>query len=292
MNILKLEQGTPEWLEFRRNGIGSSDIANIMGVKGAFKSRQEVLFEKLGHTKELTDHQKRIFNEGHEWEAVVRNQLNQDAGYNFEPVVAVYGFNPRLFASLDGYDAEKKMILEVKSVMTKERFKDYCENIPDHYYAQVQWELFVTRMDKALLAFVHDGEVSVKVVDADEGYMRDLVDAANAFLNELEDIKTGTSPAPVQSLDSPEMERIAYLKAQEKEMQIQMDMVSEEIKQLSEKILIVHNAFKVVSDKVTLEWVEREGSVDYKKIPELQNIDLNQYRKKGTKYLRVTLAKK
>lgn len=292
MKTIKLEQGSQEWLDFRKNGIGSSDIANIAEAKGAFKSRQEVLFDKLGHTKEITEHQRRIFNEGHEWEKVVRDNLNETAGYNLEPVVAVAEFNPRMFASLDGYDAEKKIILEVKSVMTKERFKEYCESIPEHYYAQVQWELFVTRLNKALLAFVHDGEIQVKVIEADQDTQIALEVLAIRFLKELSDIKDGTMPAPVQSLSSPDMERIAYLKMQEKEMQIQIDMVAEEIKQLSERVLNEHSAFKVVSDKVTLEWIEREGSVDYKKIPELQKIDLNQYRKKDTKYVRVTLAKK
>ncbi len=32
MKIIDLEQGTPEWLEWRKNGIGSSDIATIMGA--------------------------------------------------------------------------------------------------------------------------------------------------------------------------------------------------------------------------------------------------------------------
>lgn len=39
---------------------------------------------------------------------------------------------------------------------------------------------------------------------------------------------------------------------------------------------------------VTRFW--RQGSVDYKKVPELSGVDLDQYRKRATEEARVTMA--
>lgn len=290
MKQIQLQQGTPEWLEFRKNGVGASEIASIAGVEGAFKTRQEVLEEKLGAVKALTDYQKQIFNEGHEWEAVVRENMNA-SGYRYEPVVGVFASDERMFASLDGYDLDKGVVLEVKSVTTKERFKQYCENPPKHYLAQCQWQLMISQARYVNLAFVHDGEVYVACVGPDREMQDWLYSQATKFLKELDAINAGTLPAPVAQVASPQISRLAILKAQEKEMQIQVDMVAEQIKMLAAEILEEHKARKIEAPEVTIEWVEREGAVDYKKIPELAKINLAPYRKKGTKYIKVSLKR-
>ena len=287
-NYINLEQGTNAWLAYRTNGVGGSDIASIAGMKGAFNKRSDVMAEKLGATKKITDFQKKIFADGHEWEALVRENLNS-TGYNFKPAVVCRNTNERLFASLDGLDEQAQKILEVKSVVTRERFEDYCERIPDHYMAQVQWQLMVCEYDTAMVAFVHGGEVVIREVQANHMMQVDLFMVAVAFLKELDGIKAGTLPSPIQSVEGSEMDRLAYLKAQEKEMKVQLDMVSEEIKQLAERVLETNKANRIEGKSVTVQWVERQGSIDYAKVPELKGIDLAPYRKKGSRFVQVNL---
>ena len=57
MNIVKLEQGSQQWLDFRRNGVGASDVASIAGIEGAFQKRKDVMAEKLGRERKLTEYQ-------------------------------------------------------------------------------------------------------------------------------------------------------------------------------------------------------------------------------------------
>ena len=45
---IKLIHGSPEWLAFRRTGIGGSDAAAILGLS-PFKSNVQVWEEKTGH---------------------------------------------------------------------------------------------------------------------------------------------------------------------------------------------------------------------------------------------------
>jgi putative phage-type endonuclease len=290
MKKIGLEQGTPEWIAYRLNGVGGSDIASIIGSEGAFKNRQEVLMEKLGHTKELSEFQKKLFQDGHEWEALVRDQLNTQ-GFNFRPEVVECQFNNRLFASLDGLDVDREMILEVKSVMSMDKFKAYVANPPAHYITQCQWQMMVTGLPVTLLAFVCQGEVAVKEVHADPHAQAKLIVEADQFLDDLDKVKAGTMPAPVQQVSTLDMERLFELKSASVEASKALEALDQQIKELAEKILADHQAIHVQSPFVTVQWCEREGSVDYKKIPELSKIDLNQYRKKATKFLKVSLNK-
>ena len=258
---INLQQGTPEWLAFRRNGVGASEIASIAGVPGAFQKRAEVLAEKLGSERTLTDFQKKIFQDGHEWESLVRENLNA-SGHNFQPAVVCRHTNERIFASLDGLDEEAGEILEVKSVISRDRFEQYLEEIPAHYMAQVQWQMMVCEIPTAKIAFVHAGEVAIREVEKDGNLQVDLYLAAVKFLEELDGIKAGTLPMPFQFLEGQDMDRLAFLKAQEREMKVQLVMVEEEIKSLAERILDAQKANKIESKAVTVQWVERQGSID------------------------------
>lgn len=291
MKTVKLEQGTPTWLKFRMGGVGGSEIASIAGVEGAFQKRSDVLAEKLGARREISDYQRRIFADGHQWEELVRSSLNEQ-GHAFLPVVAVHPDNERFFASLDGVDENTKTVLEVKSVVTREKFEAYLEKTPAHYVAQVQWELFVTGYQKAIIAFVHAGEVVTKEIFSDENLQNRLQAFAIEFLQELDAIKGGTQVAPVQSLTSDQVSRLVYLKKAQTEMKIQLDMIDVEIESIADSLIKKTNATKLESDEITIAVVERKGSVNYSKIPEVQRLGesyLNSFRGKGSSSIQVKL---
>jgi putative phage-type endonuclease len=281
-----LIQGSKEWHEYRASGVGASEIASIVGIQGAFKTRSEVLMEKLGQGKEPTEYQKKLFSEGHEWEAVVRESLNADE-YDFQPLVVESAQSPRLFASLDGLDRQKRMILEVKSVSTESRFNEYAKTPPAHYLAQVQFQLYCSGMDSALLAFVFAGDMVAHVISPDPRAQAELVGHAVDFLADLDHVRLNGVPAPVQSVESPEIETLIQLKQAHAEASKKLDELDSEIKALAERILSTHGATQIENDRVNIQWIEREGSVDYKKIPELQGLDLSPYRKKGSKFIQV-----
>lgn len=41
--IIDLEQGSVEWLNFRKGKIGASMVASCVGIKGAFNSKEEAM---------------------------------------------------------------------------------------------------------------------------------------------------------------------------------------------------------------------------------------------------------
>jgi putative phage-type endonuclease len=284
MKLINLEQGSPAWLEFRQNGIGASEIASIAEIKGAFSKRINVLTEKLGQKRMLSAFEKNIFAQGHAWEIAVRDAINAE-GFTFAPAVVVSEVDERFFASLDGLDASKEIILEVKSVVNAPKFEQYKNEVPAHYMAQVQWQLMVTKYATAILAFVHDGEAVRHEIKPDPIYQDILAQAGVKFLADLEAIKAGTMPSPIQTIRSPEIARLEKLKRMEMDMKIQMAMITEETKALAEKLLDEHKATKIEGDSITVTWQEREGATDYKKACEDAGLDLIGYKKKGSRFV-------
>ena len=291
MKVINLEQGSGEWLEFRKNGIGASEIASIAGVKGAFQKRIDTLAEKLGARRELSDYERRIFADGHAWELAVRDAINAE-GFNFAPAVVVSEGNERFFASLDGLDASRELILEIKSVTTESKFNLYRNEIPAHYHAQVQWQLMCTRYTRAVLAFVHDGQVVRHEIAQDLPFQKILKQEAEKFLSELDAIKGGTMPSPVQTIRSPEIVRLEKLKHLEADMKIQMAMITEEMKALAEKLLEEHQATKIEGDAIVVTWQERDGGYDYKRACEDAGLDITGYKKKSQRFVTVKTKEK
>lgn len=291
MKTINLEQGSSEWLEFRKSGIGASEIASVAGVKGAFQKRIDTLAEKLGARRELSDFERRIFADGHAWEIAVREAINAE-GFNFQPAVVVSDYNDRFFASLDGLDASREMILEIKSVTTETKFNTYRHEIPAHYRAQVQWQLYCTKYQTVVLAFVHAGQVVRHEIKPDLVYQGILVQEAEKFLAELDAIKAGTMPSPVQAIRSPEIVRIEKLKNLEADMKIQLAMIQEEMKALAEKLLEAHQATKIEGDSIVVCWQERDGGMDYKRACEDAGLDLTGYKKKSLRFVTVKTKEK
>lgn len=287
MKKINLEQGTQNWINYRRNGVGASDIANIAEIKGAFKTRRDTLLEKLGIEKPLTEFQKKMFQAGHEWEKVIR-ESSLLKNYNFIPAVVECETLTGFFASLDGIDEQQEMILEVKSVTNREKFEEYKFQTPPHYMAQVQWQMFCTGYKRALIAYVFDGEVDFSLIESNGWMQAGLLDKAEAFLTELNEIKSGQRPMPVQSLESADMERLEYLKRTKEELKQQIDMIDQEADQIAEKILMESGANKVENAALSIAWQERKGSIAYAKIPEVQKLGeayLNSFRSKDSKFI-------
>ncbi|NCX93600.1 MAG: hypothetical protein EBX40_02865 [Gammaproteobacteria bacterium] len=284
MKTINLEQGSQAWLDFRQNGIGASEIASIAEITGAFSKRINTLTEKLGQKRMLSAFEQNIFAQGHAWEIAVRDAINAE-GFTFAPAVVVSTENDRFFASLDGLDASKEIILEVKSVVNAPKFEQYKNEVPAHYMAQVQWQLMVTKYATAILAFVHDGEVVRHEIKPDPIYQDILAQAGIKFLAELDAIKAGTMPSPIQTIRSPEIARLEKLKRMEMDMKIQMAMITEEIKGLAERLLDEHKASKIEGDSITVTWQEREGATDYKRACEDAGLDVTGYKKKGTRFV-------
>lgn len=287
--FVELQQGSKEWIEFRRNGIGASDIPSICGIKGAYQSADDLLDAKFGIEKEHNEFTLRIFAEGHAVEDMVRTESEQYLGVKYRPVIIQSIERPEFFASLDGMSEDNKSILEVKTTRKADFIRQAQEGFcPDLYFLQIQWQLFVSDLNDCKLVIVDADKMNKYPlqIERDDAIIATLVTEADKF---FERMKTGVAPTKqLDTFDEVAMRLEAVLHS--------IDVYSERLDELEDKkkeyasfLLVKYAAKKLENDRISISVSERAGSVNYKAIPELQGVDLEKYRGKATTQMRVAL---
>lgn len=108
--IINLEQGSPEWCDFRKGKIGASMVASCVGIKGAFHSKEQARDIILG-LKEVF--QNEAMKKGNDYEALIRARVEFLHSVSITPIVLQSLENEMFMASLDGLD-ENGLIYEFK----------------------------------------------------------------------------------------------------------------------------------------------------------------------------------
>lgn len=163
----ELPQKSQEWLDFRRNGIGASEVPKVMGHLPAFWGGPFNIFAlKLGApptpmnenmargvkyedtARELTTNHLKFLRLGKPY-ALSNNVLdlfNRKVEFspNFKQLTVKHKDYPYIFSSFDGVDIKNKLILEIKCPK-QENFIKILNNpiLSDTYKTQVQTQLSV-----------------------------------------------------------------------------------------------------------------------------------------------------
>jgi predicted phage-related endonuclease len=128
---------------------------------------------------------------GRELEAEARRAYIRKTGIPMTPVCVQHERYSWLRASLDGWNADQKIPLEVKCPGRKDHLEALTGRVPGKYIPQVQHILMVTGA-KELHYFSYDGQDGVTVVvAADPAYQKRLFEAELAFWNS---VQAGTPP--------------------------------------------------------------------------------------------------
>jgi len=287
-NFISLEQGSPEWLEFRKSRVGSSDIASILGIDGAYSDEHKLIMDKIGQGKETSEYvQTKIFDVGHGVEETIRSEHME----GFRPCVIASAQNDRLIASFDGVRVEGGVILdalEVKSTkVDKVIEKVKAGVVPEIYLCQTQWQMGLAGLTEMSLIVVdiRDGTAYKTIVKADQLAFEMMKQSAELFLRKLDD-----APALIErlSLDAS-VEFIRRGTARIKKIQAILDEMNEKIKKTAESLLIKNDATKLEVNGLSFQWIEPRGAVDYSKIELLKTVNLDEYRKKGSRYVKIVL---
>lgn len=133
------------WLEFRRTRITATDVAKLAasGVKGWRSLRDE---KAAGESKfkgnKFTKH-------GSERETRISDQLDVMLGMKHNTNVLVHPAFENLVATPDLLDEERNRIGDIKTALWK---GEKWTVVPRDYEDQLQWQMFVTGADGAVLA--------------------------------------------------------------------------------------------------------------------------------------------
>jgi len=298
MKYIDLEIGSQEWLDYRKTKIGASQSASILGIC-PFRSILDVFEEKVnGKTFFVNNAMKR----GLEREIEARKYAETVFEIPFEPKMVENNLYPWKFATLDCFSPFDKTIIEIKWANKKVHDLAKKGKVVDYYYVQCQSQMICAEVEEMwfLSCFQEEGQhiefVLVKV-EKDEVVVQKILEEEKAFY----DNHLIPKIPPAQTIDKHEMieddlifdmlceedldllQQTTYLKGKIEKIENRRKEIKEDIKELGggKSLKSLQYRFTEVTIK---------GKIDYETIPELQEIDLEKYRKPNSVYYKVSKA--
>ncbi len=265
----ELIQGTPEWLALRKTKITATDAAVIMRASH-WKTPTQLYYEKTTETcpTYVNDRMQR----GLDLEPIARSLFTIKTGIDVEPLVVIKDW---AMASLDGISTMGDCIVEIKCPGPKDHAAAVSGKVPDHYYPQLQHQMYVCDVDKAYY-FSFDGTDGVIVeVARNNEYIAKMVIEETKFYDCLVKKTTPAQEDYIERHDSL-WEQCA---TRWKTIKETMTLLEKEEEEIRKQLIFLSGEANTKGAGISLCQVKRKGTVDYSKIPELKNIDLEKYRK-------------
>jgi len=179
---IQLEQGSQQWLDFRKKGVGASDAIIIAGLS-PWRTREQLLLEKRGLIEPQPVNSS--MNRGMMLEPKARRCAEEMFETLFLPEVRISPVYPWCYASLDGICIDNKILLEIKCTSKKNHALAKEGKIPEYYKPQLQHQMYVCGFDKCHY-FSFDGEEGVIVIEhRDQEYIDNLVELEKKFYEEM-----------------------------------------------------------------------------------------------------------
>jgi putative phage-type endonuclease len=192
---------TADWLAARRNGIGGSDVAAILGVS-KWVGPTKVYYDKLGV---LPDEDNAAMEWGRRLESAVRQKF-ADEHPEFHvtegPGLVAHPERPWQLATIDGLaaetpDGEPVAIVEVKTgrAGADDWGDELTDEVPLPYLCQVTWYLDVYGLSAGFLAVLLDGrDYREYVIEYDAVLAAKLRAFCHAF--RVNNVLAGVPPEP------------------------------------------------------------------------------------------------
>lgn len=169
----KIVQNTDAWIAWRKQGIGASDVAPLVGIY-KYSTPYKVWSEKTG----LSVGFKGNFatERGNELEAKARAKYELLTMEDMPPATAIHPKWPVCRVSLDGIREDQKLILEIKCPGEEAHAFAKAGEVPSWYVPQVQYQLAVTGADELhYFSFGKDESDALVIVKPDLEYQGRLI---------------------------------------------------------------------------------------------------------------------
>ncbi len=181
-------QNSDIWLEWRKLHIGASEIPIIMG-KSKWATPFQLWKQKIGFSSGPEDNW--AMKRGRDLEPIVRRLASSMLNLHFVPHVLVHKELEWASASLDGIDWSDPSILEIKCPGLEDHKCAESGKIPEHYWPQVQWQLFCSGIKVCYYVSYYENknstdgpscsDIEVVKVEFDEEYINEVLPVATEF---------------------------------------------------------------------------------------------------------------
>jgi putative phage-type endonuclease len=296
-----MKQGSQEWHEFRATRGMASESACIMHESEFNPQTWRELYNVKTKAQEIFETPAMRY--GKKFEPLAREHFIRQNRCDLVPTVESRAFTVRnirdndlifeLGASLDGKDSTGTVV-EIKCPYAgsdsllmrnlrgmKGQLLNDSEGFPRQYWWQLQHQMLVTEENQAIFYVWSPAETITVVVEANEADQARLLENWSRFMRFL---LLAEAP-PLAYADTVTRDDEAWANAAEtwcaskKAFDAAQDML--DVAKLELISLSTHQRTQGCGVSVTQSC--RPGAIDYKQVPELCDVDLEPYRKAGTK---------
>ena len=275
---VELEQGSLEWHEHRAKYRNASEAGSVMGVN-PYQTPRALWESKMGIGKKFVGNVATDYGTATEPYALAR--FNREKIWKLKPAVFIAG---EYSASLDGFstgDDGISISCEIKCPYQKEDsklWKSVNEGIiPEHYYWQLVHQYMVRPVDWAyFFVYVSDDIYNLIEFMPNQGDIEKLREAWDDFY--------ANPPEPKFAV------RDDLIGLAEKYVSLKQaaDAANKSLKSV-ESLLKLACDVSSVAGNVHIQTISKKGTIDYKSIPDIKDVDFEEYRKPTTTYKKVTI---
>ncbi|WP_405137477.1 YqaJ viral recombinase family protein [Nocardia sp. NBC_01388] len=173
VEVLPYGAGRSEWLRVRREGLGGSDCAAVMGMRGPYASPYTVWEDKTGRGPEVDETENMLW--GNLLEPVIRAEAMRRLGLTFTLPGTLRSLeHPWQQTNLDGF-ASDGGIIECKNT-GQWMAADWDGQVPDPAELQCQHNMAVSGATHAWVAgLVGGNRLKTVRVERDDGLISDII---------------------------------------------------------------------------------------------------------------------
>ena len=281
-------QQSDEWLEMRKKFIGASDAPIILG-ESPWSTPYKLWREKIG----ISECEKTNFamKRGIDLEPEARCAFTKCTGIEVQPDVIFSKKYPFMMASLDGIDKfTRQIIVEIKCPCNSDHEIALGGMVPRKYVYQLYHQMICAELSWCYYFSYnphHDQPTALVKFYLDEKESDLMIEKESVFWECL------------KNLTPPEMTRKDYRETNDIEISSKIERLKELIEQRKniefQEYLIRNDLISLAGDNnikcnnATISIIIKKGSINYKNIPELENVDLEKHRNPNTVYWKITI---
>lgn len=227
-----------QWLKYRAQGIGGSDVSVIAGIN-PYRSVYQLWLEKTGQV-EPCESGNECTHFGTILEPIVKQEFTEKTGIAIAEPKYIYQHKdyPFMLANLDGVvsvDGED-CIFEAKTASAY-KLNEWENGIPTEYMMQIQHYMAVTGLKKTYIAALIGGNHFVyKIIDCDDKMIDNIIEMERRFWEE--NVLGGIEPEADGSEGTTAWLNDRYSKSNGERIELPDETVSlcEEYSDISEQI--------------------------------------------------------
>ncbi len=281
-----MEQRDKEWHELRKTKIGASDASSVLGVS-KWKTAYELWEEKMGNgiKQPFTNV---YMQRGIDLEPEALRAFENITGYLMSPEVLISPLNEFMMCSLDGLEIDSKAAVEIKAPGKKDHECALDGQVPEKYIPQLQHQISVTGLEMIYyFSYNPDHAQSNKILQVyrDQDYIDKMIEKEAHFY--YEHMLKKIPPSNDHQIKTIESQQWKLLTDEYKKLDYQTRESEKRKDEIKDLLLQISELQSAQGNGIILQKIERKGIIDYKNIPVLKGLRLEEYRKPSSSYWQV-----